>query len=111
MCSGWKESDNEFRIQWQDKLNCCGFSVFNDTTSGQPCPVKATSPCTEPLGNEYYNVIRVVSGVGIGFGVLQLLGLASAMSVIRATRLADEMERLGYQISTQCLFIFTSLCY
>ena len=88
---GWNHSDNSFKIAWENRLDCCGFSVFN-VSAGQPCPIGATKPCIGPLHSKYSSVMIMVSSVGIVFGCLEVFGIITAVAVIRNTKSVHDPE-------------------
>lgn len=80
LTNGWKDSENDVRVDVQNQFKCCGLETFNDTYAGAPCPTNLVEsvPCLDKLKDEIKSRLNILGAIGLAFGLFQLFGVVFA---------------------------------
>ena len=82
--------------------------MFN-VTAGIPCPETATTPCLTSLLDNYRVILSVLSAVSITFGILELLGICTAVGVIKSSNMESNRPGFVYLVYYYIIYSFNGL--
>jgi hypothetical protein len=102
----WDNANNFLKVNAvQNPLQCCGLTVFNQTTgasgiAGQPCPANTAftqQTCMLVMQQTIQSSFTTVGIVSMCFAFLQIIGIGFAVCLIRGIKLARDQDQMSDQ--------------